>query len=134
MKTLLKRSSGNASAWTLPWTKRVICGSSSSMSTPACGRRGDAKRVLVQRFFRHELLLKDWRHAVSGAGDGGGGRERQDEVISGAVGWMESLGIDTYLIPEPMGTCVEMLWFWSQNPWEINSFLAFALSRVVGKG
>jgi hypothetical protein len=46
----------------------------------------------------------------------------------------ESLGIDTYLIPEPMGTCVEMLWFWSQNPWEINSFLAFALSRVVGKG
>jgi hypothetical protein len=45
-----------------------------------------------------------------------------------------SLGIDTYLIPEPMGTCVEMLWFWSQNPWEINSFLAFALSRVVGKG
>ena len=89
MKTLLKRSSGNASAWTLPWTKRVICGSSSSMSTPACGRRGDAKRVLVQRFFRHELLLKDWRHAVSGAGDGGGGRERQNEVISGAVGWME---------------------------------------------
>ena len=47
---------------------------------------------------------------------------------------MWSLGIDTYLIPEPMGTCVEMLWFWSQNPWEINSFLAFALSRVVGKG
>jgi len=45
-----------------------------------------------------------------------------------------SLGINTYLIPEPMGTCVEMLWFWSQNPWEINSFLAFALSRVVGKG
>ena len=44
------------------------------------------------------------------------------------------MGIDTYLIPEPMGTCVEMLWFWSQNPWEINSFLAFALSRVVGKG
>jgi hypothetical protein len=45
-----------------------------------------------------------------------------------------NMGIDTYLIPEPMGTCVEMLWFWSQNPWEINSFLAFALSRVVGKG
>ena len=45
-----------------------------------------------------------------------------------------NMGINTYLIPEPMGTCVEMLWFWSQNPWEINSFLAFALSRVVGKG
>ena len=47
---------------------------------------------------------------------------------------LRNMGIDTYLIPEPMGTCVEMLWFWSQNPWEINSFLAFALSRVVGKG
>ena len=45
-----------------------------------------------------------------------------------------SLGINTDLIPEPMGTCVEKVWFWSQNPWEINSFLAFALSRVVGKG
>jgi hypothetical protein len=51
-----------------------------------------------------------------------------------SLGGPRSLGIDTYLIPEPMGTCVEMLWFWSQNPWEINSFLAFALSRVVGKG
>jgi hypothetical protein len=52
-------------------------------------RRGDAKRVLVQRFLRHERLLKDWRHAVSGAGDGDGGRDREREVISGAEDWME---------------------------------------------
>ncbi len=32
------------------------------------------------------------------------------------------MGINTDLIPEPMGTCVEKVWFWSQNPWEINSF------------
>ena len=45
-----------------------------------------------------------------------------------------NMGINTESIPEPMGTCVEKVWFRSQNPWEINSFLAFALSRVVGKG
>ena len=57
-------------------------------------------------------------------------------IAHGSNGWVvySNMGINTYLIPEPMGTCVEMLWFWSQNPWEINSFLAFALSRVVGKG
>ena len=60
----------------------------------------------------------------------------QDQSPAGSafVVLPHNMGIDTYLIPEPMGTCVEMLWFWSQNPWEINSFLAFALSRVVGKG
>ena len=57
-----------------------------------------------------------------------------EEALLLRTGAAHNMGIDTYLIPEPMGTCVEMLWFWSQNPWEINSFLAFALSRVVGKG
>ena len=37
-------------------------------------RLGDAKRVLVQRFLRHELLLKDWRRAAGG----GGAREARD--------------------------------------------------------
>ncbi len=59
---------------------------------------------------------------------------RADAISPEFLPQLRSLGINTYLIPEPMGTCVEMLWFWSQNPWEINSFLAFALSRVVGKG
>jgi len=45
-----------------------------------------------------------------------------------------SLGINIDSIPEPMGTCVEWLWFRYRNPWEINSFLAFARSRVVGRG
>jgi hypothetical protein len=45
-----------------------------------------------------------------------------------------SLGINIDSIPEPMGTCVEWKWFRYRNPWEINSFLAFALSRVVGRG
>ena len=45
-----------------------------------------------------------------------------------------SLGINTESIQEPMGTCVEKVWFRTQNPWEINSFLAFVLSRVVGVG
>ena len=52
----------------------------------------------------------------------------------GAGNPLGNMGINHDSIPEPMGTCVEKVWFRTQNPWEINSFLAFVLSRVVGKG
>ena len=96
---------------------------------------GEYLRRLVRQ---HKLMVA----RVGSAGSSVSGSASSSSLVpgkrpaSGATGGAakNNMGINTDLIPEPMGTCVEKVWFWSQNPWEINSFLAFALSRVVGKG